>query len=536
MKYPFLKYSSITIILLLIVFYLFNFISYHISILYFPFQLEYREGAQLLVASELYNGNLPYTLENQPYLADVFGCMYPLIVIPMFKLFGIKLFTLRLLTAICVFLSTLFFFLFLKKSKINLTISVLVSIIFYGVNMYSCIPICRPDALGFLFFILALYIPTRRNYSSYSLILSIILSYFAYLTKSYFIVAFPFVLIYVFLFKNIFRSIKYFCYLVAGFIILQILIYFIFDFYFLGTFIPQFLSSVFDLGHLLRQLNFYFLKLLLIPSILIGIFLMYFLLKKRNVILNVVDHKINLRELLNLNDFNKPFIRYSKPVNENILYCILGLCLIIFKLGGHTGQFGVYLIHFLSFSFLFLFAFIVNKYYSKFRIAFFVLFLLIFKQLSKEIIIDPSAYNTSSFNKISTYIKNNKKVLSTPMFASILINNKKPVYESGLTEYFYYVPTLKNSTGIPKPLAMLKDKLILKTILKAEKKGDNYLHFIEKSIKNKTFDLILIDDSEYDNWILDSKILFKNYKIVDKLNVIMYSSYLPFEVYVLKPI
>ena len=97
----------------------FKLFLYHIDILYFPFQLEYREGSMLLLSSELSKGHLPYTLPNQPYLTDVFGFVYPFFSQFFIKIFGVNLFSLRLLTAVCILFSSLYFYFYQIKYSIS---------------------------------------------------------------------------------------------------------------------------------------------------------------------------------------------------------------------------------------------------------------------------------------------------------------------------------------------------------------------------------------------------------------------------------
>ena len=65
------KFNYLFIITSLI--FLIYFLISHFHIIFFPNQLEYREGASLLIVSEILKGNMPYTLKMQPYLSEVYG-------------------------------------------------------------------------------------------------------------------------------------------------------------------------------------------------------------------------------------------------------------------------------------------------------------------------------------------------------------------------------------------------------------------------------------------------------------------------------
>jgi hypothetical protein len=514
----------------------FKLLNYHFDVLIFPFQLEYREGSMLLLSSEIFKGNLPYTLTNQPYLTDVFGFVYPFLSQPFIKIFGVNFFSLRLLTAICIVFSSMAFYFYQLKYSISKYNALIFTIIFYGVNLFLCIPISRPDSLGFLFFIWALYLPVLMSYSKISMSLSIFISIIAFFTKSYFIIAFPFIFLYLFLFVDKLRALKYLFVFFACFFLTQILIHFIFDFYFIGTFSPQVKSTVYDIGHLLRQLHFYFFELLLIPSIIFILLSIRYIIRKRAFFLKEIDQPFEYYRIFDFKSKNSPFLSKRFKMDVNLFYFILGFILILAKLGGHTGQFGVYLIHFMSFPLLFL----VSRKFDKItQLGFSIKNLMYIIIILNILLVLPSKYDLNldsrSFAKVDTLIKNNSKVLSTPIFASVLCKYKKPVYASGLTEYFWYVSEMKKNTNIPKPIAIIKDRLFLSKINKAEKKASKYSEFIKKSVEKKYFNLILMDTSRYDDWLVSKNCLIRNYSIVDSVKINMFATYESFLVYVLKP-
>ena len=532
----FLNKTKYFILILLVFALLFKLVNYHLDVLFFPFQLEYREGSMLLLSSEISNGNLPYTLNNQPYLTDVYGCGYPLFSQFLTKFFGVNLFSLRLLTAVCIVFSSLFFYLYQIKYSISKYNALIFTIIFYSLNLFHCIPISRPDSLGFLFFIVALYLPVLKGYSKTSLYFSIFLSIIAFFTKSYFILAFPFTILYLFLFVDKLKSLKYLLIFFVCFFTIQILIHLIFDFYFIGTFGSQLFTFVYDLGHLLRQLNFYFFELLLIPSIIFIILAIRYIIRKRTFIYKEIDQPFEYYRYFDFKSMNSPFLSTRFKMDVNLFYFILAFILILIKLGGHTGQFGVYLIHFMSFSLLFL----VSRKFDKItQLGFFIKNVIYILIIVNILLILPSKYDLnldrSSFTKVDTLIKNNSKVLSTPIFASVLCKYKKPVYASGLTEYFWYVSEMKKNTNIPKPIAIVKDRLFLSKINQAEKKALKYSEFIKTSVEKKYFNLILLDTSRYDDWLVSKNCLKRNYSIVDSVKINMFATYESFLVYVLKP-
>jgi hypothetical protein len=530
-----LNYLTISTLVLVFLALFSNLIYYHYELIIYPFQHEYREGAPLLLASEFLKGNFPYTYKNQPYLSDVFGCMYSVFSLPFLKLLGVKLTSMRILSAISIFFIVIYFFKIQRNQKISLVQSIIFCVVMYSVNLFSCIPIVRPDALGFLFFILTIYIPFSYRYSHRSILISLLFCFFSYFTKSYFVVGFFFVLISIFLNLSKIRSIKYFLVFILMFIILQFAIHSVFDFYFIGTFSTQLSSTVNDFNHLLIQLKFYFIELFLVPLILIIFLFLRFIVFNRTLFINIIENPIQLKDIFDFKNFNKPFLK-TRKIDENTLYFLLGLFLIIFKLGGHTGQFGVYLIHFMSFPLLL----IVSKKFEDFKKyinPFIVLAssIVLIYPIHKVLPIT-NKLDQTKMNQLSLEIKNKKNVLATPMLASVLIEQKKYVYASGLTEYFFYVPSFRNNYGLPSILAKIKDKLFLKTINESEIKIAKYLNSISNKVKNGKFDVVYLDNSEYDDWLLDKKVLTSRYRLTDTFEIKMIPCYQKYKIlkYVLK--
>lgn len=502
--------------------------EHHLKIIFYPHQLDLREGAPLLLVSEFIKGNIPYTFKNQPYLSDVFGCMYSLFSIPFIKLFGLELSSMRILTSLCIFFVSIYFFKLTYRLNKSVIFSLVLSLVFYGLNLFTVIPIVRPDSLGFLFFVLSLYFPIQRNFTRNSLLFSILFSFFAYLTKSYFIIGFPFVLVYIFLVQSKLRAVKFFTLFIVFFVALQVVIYQVFDFYFIGTFSNQLSSTVNDFNHLIIQLRFYFLELMLIPSFIFLYYTIRLLIQKKKIIDLFFIKPFDFLNYFSFEKISTPLLRDSKIIDLNVLYFVLGLILVIFKLGGHTGQFGVYLVHFLSFPLLLYIGSVLKKESSIFVG---ILFVLTLSQVISILKIDRAFEIKSSFKKEIATISRTKEVLTSPILASELVKLNKYVYASGLTEYFFYVPELKNNYGVPTILATLKDKLLLDKINESEKKITAYLDNISNKIQNRTFDLIYLDNTIYDDWLLDKKVLLKNYQVIDSVDVPMYASFQVIKVY-----
>lgn len=506
-------------------------LNFHFKLIDYPFQLDAREGAPFLIATEMLSGNFTYVLSNLPYLTDVFGVLYYFFCIPFLKFFGIHLISMRMLTAVCIFITIIFFYFTLRKNKINVRFSLFFTLIFYSLNLFTVIPIVRPDSLGFLMFILSLYIPVWYSFSRKSLLLSLFFCLLAYLTKSYFAISFPFIVLFIFFFHSKIRAFKYAVLFFLALISLQIILYLFFDFYLIGTLSAQLSSTVNDFSHLIFQLNFYFIDLLLIPSTLLILIIIRNIVVKRNLLIRWIEKPKLFLSILDFENKEQPLLRFSSHPDVNWFYFMLGLFLIIFKLGGHTGQFGVYLIHFLSFPFLII---IAKKIYSTlitFPLLLFIVVVMILTRVINIHKLDRVISPSREFKKMVGEINKSKEVLATPVLASVLVEQHKYVYASGLTEYFFYVPLLKNNYVLPKIIAKVKDKILLPTIVQSELQIASYLENIQNKVNAKKFDLIYLDNTIYDDWLLDKKVLLKNYQVIDSVDVPMYASFQVIKVY-----
>lgn len=533
-------YKKLTKLTLLLSFFviaggLYSLLNFHFKLINYPYQLDAREGAPFLIATEMLRGNFPYVLSNLPYLTDVFGVLYYLFGIPFLKVFGIHLSSMRILSAVCIFIVIILFYLILRKNKINVRTSLFFTLIFYSLNLFTIIPIVRPDSLGFLLFILSLYIPVWYSFSRKSLLLSLFFCLLAYLTKSYFAISFPFIVLFLFFFHSKIRAVKYAILFFLALISFQIILYLFFDFNLIGTLSAQLSSKVNNFSHLVFQLNFYFITLLLIPSVLLIFVIIRYIVLKRNLLVRWIENPKLFLTGLDFKNKDQPLFRFQLLPDVHWFYFILGLFLIVFKLGGHTGQFGVYLIHFLSFPFLVIIAKKLNSTITTFPLLLFIVLVLILTRVLNIHKLDRVIKPTTEFNHIVHEIKKSKTVLATPILASVLVEQHKYVYASGLTEYFFYVPLLKNNYVLPNIIAKVKDKILLPTIVQSELQIATYLVDIQKKVIAKKIDVIYLDNTIYDDWMVDPKLVKKYYKIVDTTNVVLYASFQEYKIFKLVP-
>ena len=466
----FKRHGFVSIVLFFGLFFLAGFFKYHYEVISYPYQVEYREGAHYLVSVALLKGHFPFTLANQPDLSYMYGIVYPLISSFFLQLFGDNISILRVISALSILISTLYFVRYNLKLKVRSSQIFLSCILFYGINLFLCIPSARPDALGYLFFILSVFIPFQYSFSKKSLLISLIFALFAFYTKSYFLLSFLIVGSYLFLFESIIRGIKYLgtyiFTLLASLVVMERFL----DVYFLGTLGIQFSESVYDFNHMLTQTSFFFKDLFLYLSIVFFTYLIVRLFRNRFLLASTIDTSpFWFDTFLNLRDFKKPFITNKFKLHFNLYVFIVSFILLTFKLGGHTGQFGVYYIQFLLFPFLAYLNTIFNHQEFKKVVFIHLLFLITLYQFTK-LLPENKIQDLNKAQNFFNRIQPNEDVLASPAVASFLINKNKKVYLSGLTEYSGAIFGMKNNHNMPLFLAKIKDKLLFTKISLIEKK------------------------------------------------------------------
>ena len=512
-----------------------NLLSYHIEILNFPYQLEYREVVPLIITKGFENGILPYNINQQPYHADLYGLIYPLVALPFTKVFGINLFTFRLISFFAIIISTLYFYFTLKKNKVNTIISYLLTVLLYSILLFQYTPICRQDGLGFLFFALSILIPYNYSFSLKSLLFSAILSVLAFHTKIYFFIGFPIILTYIFLFKSIKTSILIFSFYTLIFGIFIVIISYKFDYYYIGTFFNQLSSTSYDYDHMVNQTYFFFFKAFPIITIIICFiffnkyqFIKQRLLDKSRLLYNnelIISYNININDGL-IKNYQSNYFTY-------LFFSFL--ILLTIKMGGHNGNFLLYYLHLLSIPFLIIVSLFLKKS-ENYNLVYKCLILISILIFMKNIPMNGKNQETiKNFKKIKYIIENSNNILNNPSISSICLELNKPVLNSGLTETFISGEKFRYSGNLIKPIAMIKDKIYLKTINKVIPVNNKYINNIHKNIKEKKYDFIFSDQTSYDDWLVnDSLLLANNYKPFDSLKINMYSTFQKWKIIIWK--
>jgi hypothetical protein len=476
----------------------------HIELINHPYQIEFREGAQLNFVWGLERGLNPYKLENQPWLADNFGVIYPSVSWIIAKFTGLNLFTLRLVSALSILLSSALLFIAMKREKINLIINLSGITIFYACCLYYVTPTGRPDALALLFFLCSCFIPIFYRFSNRSLLFGILFSILSFYTKQYSILGFAAILFYVFLFVSIRKSIQFGLLFFTTLIISMFVISHYFECYFYNTTVGMAIAAGYNnMAYSIMQLNTLFFKYLLgltIFSLIAGIFLVY--QRVRNSSLG------NFKIQFNFQNFSGPLL--LKRINPYVFISICMFLILLIRLGGNEGTFMTYHMQLLAFS-LIIIALKLNVYLEEF--SFVSVPFIAYCLYSTTILITSSGHfkkeNSADWEKIKSIIASNTSqlILTDESIAAEMVYAKKQPYMTGLNGYFNYSTLNEN----------FNSKFPFTTQLK--ERADYFRKMEKENIVNQKFDYIIL---EKDHWSAKDALIKQYYTLVDSVTLNMY--------------
>jgi hypothetical protein len=524
-----------------LIYFIFKLLLNHYKIIVNPFQNEFREGAILLTTKALLSGINPYDLANQPQYTNVYGIFYHLLVYPLAKIFGLSLPIHRILSGLFIVSTCIGTFgILYKKLQVSWLLSLSASTILYAQLIYLVNPLARPDGLGLFIFLTGLYIPWQYQFSRLSLLASVVLGILGLLTKPYFFLLIPYIGVYLFLFKSKLKSIKYGLLALATLLFTVVVINLFFKSYFNNTFFAHLNAPIGNI--LLNDPYFSFIQFrryiqhnlgvsivcLLIPSILI-------LLTVNSFIRNKFSHKNIYNSLpkikFNLTNLDQPLVEINKPifiitvdldkkdldetdestVNQElgfIIFCLLMSMLVFFgRMGHHHGNWLIY-IHQLISPFLLILIFkaidyqwrspinltqisfikskrieelLQQSFQDLYRLIFAGLIVLNLCTLTTNDFMYEFSYGNEQWSRLSNLLAKHQNILNSPAITSLLIEQNKPVYDSGLSEYFRDGIKSRKVFGIP--------------FVMDQKTKDRFQEFkgsIESQVKSKQFDLLVL--------------------------------------------
>ncbi len=508
------QHLFITVIILAItIFFLAKLIIIHFSMIINPFPNEYREGAIILSTKLIVEGGNPYTWANQPEYSNNYGIIYHLVVYPFAKIFGATLLIHRIISAFFIFASCLLLFMALIRMKVSAPLCLIGATILYAHLLYFAAPLARCDSLGMFLFLCSIYIPWRFNYSQNSLLCSITVGMLAFLTKPYFILAIFYVGIYVFIFKAKKLGVKYFLAIAISLTSTILLMNVLFECYWNNTFFVNSGSSIvmeYPAYAGIQIYRYVEYNLAIIAILFLAAFNLSKKIEKQVLQFTMISNS-SIYRYINLTNLDKPLIDMGGFANiEWILYTLLSLAIFYFKLGKHDGSWLVYIHHLIS-PFLITIAlqFVSKKQLGKLILI--VLLCLNLFSITKPDFLQEAQSDNTTWHEMEVVLSQHKDILNSPAIVPLLIDQRKAIYDSGLTEYFQY-GIKRNFFGIHLPDNQ-----------QAKERNEQFMQTVTNKIEAKEFDLVTMTNRH--SLFISEEELKKYYQYTKSIVVPMTSSF-----------
>jgi hypothetical protein len=457
-------------------------VVYHWEVMVNIYPNEFREAAMLTSTQALLQGLNPYSLEQQPQCMNVYGILYPLFNVPLAMLGGVTLPLHRTVSGFFILASCLLLYGVMKRMQIGFFDRLSGTTIFYGHSIYACSH-AYPNALGMFLFLCTIFVPWLYKYNSLSLFASILLGILGFLSKPYFVLGIPYVFLYLLL-RNWRRA---FGYGIATTFFLSITLMslnWLFPLYLNNTLFVHNNVADRDWVYMLRQLSAYGqnnLWLLLILSVPLA----FYLFENRD-------------DLLPRRLWSMP--KLIRELDLVSVCLILSTGLFVCKLGLHTGAWLIYLHHLVSpFAIIVIFGFLSKYQLSIFKAACIVFTILNLRSGKMLANIPPGFYQP--WEKLATEIQAAPKVLSSPIAASLILQQHKTIWDNGESEYL--------TSGLNNFLGSQQD---------IKNRAQQHKNMVKQQLVDGAFDLV-ISTPRFDNEIIDKVALEEHYRKKDTIDL-----------------
>ncbi|MBN2030790.1 hypothetical protein JW824_11155 [bacterium] len=481
----------------------------------------------LLSTDLLLKGGNIYKMENMPAAANVYGIGYQLLVYPFAKLFGSTFVIHRSISGVCILCACFLIFVLLRKMKITTLFCIGAALILYVLLLFYATPLARPDGLGTFLFISSVYLPYMAKFSRKSLLLSNLLGILAFYTKVYFVVSLFYVTTYLFIFISKRKAIYYglfsfFLLFATGLIINRY-----FETYFLNTFFTSFNSVTNSVAYLWLQcdefLRLHFGLVIVVMIILLCYFFLLLFENKKNLFINDW-HEVFIQKIIcrfDIIHLNKPLINIRCLYS---LYCmLLSIAIVFFWMGRHPGAYVTYFYQLITpFLLVFIFDWIkhlqearkknFHLFFTQYSYMFLIpcLIMTLYRSYSSLPIVR-SEYDIQAWTEMEKIIDSHQQILNSPVIASLLLEQKKPVYDSGHTEFFqnayHFEPILNNMMPSNEKIA---------------EQYNHYLQDIAHDVKEKVFDAVIITNG--DSPFVSIETLQTYYSLKQSIDIFMYQA------------
>jgi len=325
--------------------------------------------------------------------------------------------------------------------------------LYYPSALFFINPIARPDSVGTMLFLAAIAAPWLASFSYRGIAASAFLAALAFLTKPYFAIAFVIVSTYLFLFNSIWRSIAFIAISIAilgvTFIVVTSLLptYFyeivLSNFYLVGPYLVQ---------HMTLQVDDYMQLYWSLLVSLLGLALLGVVRWSRSC--SNDRPRWHLSPTAGLLPVKMDYFLFAALVS--FLACV-------YPLGGNNGAYLTYFFQLITPCLAVAVARMLDRVdlgvagpgtnvtSDAVRISICLLLcaniVTLLRWTDASFDWDKSA---AAWKKIEIVLSGYQNVLSVPALAATLIRQQKPVYDSGITGTFHFIPTEK----MPRDLAL----------------------------------------------------------------------------------
>lgn len=297
---------------------------------------EYRETVMLTTTGFLVDGDNPYSFDKLPVYTNAYGILSHIVVYPFAKMFGNSFLVHRAASAIFALASCGIIVMVLHWQGLPRYLKICaISLFLYNMIRANSIS-AYPAAQGQFLLLCSLIIPWRFKFSNTALIFSAILSILALLTKPYFFLGLPVVAVYLFIAISKKRAIAFLFFSSALLLFTILVVNSLLPSYFVNTFYLHLQNTTDSLPHLIRQLKYYFIKMLALNIFLISMIISKLIcLKQRFVEKPGKTNIAHFQNLFDIKHLSKPFLNVTVGFFPLVLILTIAVLL---KMGQHVGR------------------------------------------------------------------------------------------------------------------------------------------------------------------------------------------------------
>lgn len=439
----------------------------HLRLVFYPYQMEFREGAIVLTTQAFLEGINPWSLENNLTYINVYGIVYNAVVLPFAALFGNTLWIHRLVSFLAVIGQLILIASVMRKKGIRWLYVLFTAVYIWLGQIYYTTPMARPDTLGQLFFLLTILLPVLGNFSRRSLIFSILFGWLGFFTKPYFVLGFPLVAAYLFLFENKRTAILY---ALAGGVLIGIsslVINHFFEAYFLNVIFSHVADTNSIYEFMLKQ-----------SARFVGEYWSILSIALVAVIIAAVGIKLDefRGHILNFKA-KQPFFYFKMDI---LLFCLLIAAVLIYaSLGRHNGTQMAYYYQLISpFLLILVFGYLERHPQLSGLAVICISINLIFHGWG-NLKPDLKPWPTENWIRIQHYLEGQTEVIHSPAITYEVMKAGIPVMNSGQTSYFYPYPK--------------SDFFLYPSKDRIAQIGDAFFAELAQRIAAQEYDIILVD-------------------------------------------